>query len=93
MFTDLLSLWTSLAAPQTMLTLWSGGYLKIAINLICFPFLAKPAKIPQKTSGNRELKQTDAAAERRRSHSNLHSIKSDLCQGPTEFTWPLSPFE
>ena len=27
--------------------------------------------------GNRELKHTDAAAERRRSHSNLYSIKSD----------------
>ena len=26
---------------------------------------------------NRDLKQTDAAAERRRSHLNLHSIKSD----------------
>ena len=38
---------------------------------------------------NRELKQIDEAAERRRSHSNLHSIKSDLCQGPSEFTWPL----
>ena len=27
--------------------------------------------------GNTELKQTDAAAERRRSHSNLYLIKSD----------------
>ena len=42
---------------------------------------------------NRELMQTDVAAERRRSHSNLHSIKSDSCQGPSEFTWLLSPFE
>ena len=43
--------------------------------------------------GNRELKQTDAAVERRRSHSNLHSIESNLCQGPSKFTWPLSPSE
>ena len=40
---------------------------------------------------DRELKQTDAVAERRRSYSNLHSIKSELCQGPSEFGWPLSP--
>ena len=25
---------------------------------------------------------------RRRSHSNLYSINSDQCQGPSEFTWP-----
>ena len=30
---------------------------------------------------NMELKQTDAAAERRRSHSNLHSIKECMMSG------------
>ena len=35
-----------------------------------------PPKLPQ-ILDIRELKQTDAAAERRRSHSNLYSIKSD----------------
>ena len=35
----------------------------------------------------RDLKQIDAAAEKRRSHSNLHSIKSEWCQGTSEFTW------
>ena len=49
--------------------------------------LSPKIKLPYNNLQNRELKQTDVVAERRRSHSNLHSIKSDLCQGPSEFKW------
>ena len=35
--------------------------------------------------GNRELKQTDAAAVNRQI---AIQIQSNGCQGPTEFTWP-----
>ena len=38
----------------------------------------------------RELKQTDAAAVNRQI---FIEIQSDGYQGPTEFTWPLSPSE
>ena len=42
---------------------------------------------------NRELKQTDAAATRRRSHSNLHSIKEWMMSRADWITWPWVPSE
>ena len=32
-----------------------------------------------------DIKQTDAEAQGRRQQTNPHSVKSDWCQGPTEF--------
>ena len=43
--------------------------------------IAREALIAVFVCSIRELKQTDAAAERRRSHSNLCSIKSDFMSG------------
>ena len=41
----------------------------------------------QRPQNIRDLKQTGAAAERRWSHSSLHSIKSHWCQGPRGGKW------
>ena len=43
------------------------------------------AKVDAPVEDNRELKQTDAAVVNRQISIQ---IQSDLCQGPTEFTWP-----
>ena len=51
-------------------------------------FLVKITSSWRDFINNRHLKQTDAAVERRRSHSNLHSILGWLMSRPTEFTWP-----
>ena len=48
--------------------------VKVAVH-----FLSDNYKILVMVIIIRDLKQTDAAAEKRQSHSNLHSIKSDKC--------------